>query len=168
MDPTFQLEYDSRFGPRHRLHTRLIRTMQAKTLPGSPVAKTVGSAHGPNRLWAETSDTLSLRWNQPGTSNKWCLTFNIRMHRGKDNPKFQYTMTTEKNNIVIIVLAKTVQEKDLGSTNNLKWEKQVVAVTQQAMVVLRSVKRAFIHFDRETCTYIYTYIHVCKAFVTYA
>ena len=45
-------------------------------------------------------------------------------------------MTTENNNIV---LAETVQEKDQGVwiSNNLKWEKQVVAATQQAMMVLR-------------------------------
>ena len=41
----------------------------------------------------------------------------------------------------------------------MKWEKQVVAATQQAMVVLCSVKRAFIHFDRETFNIVYnTYI----------
>ena len=67
-------------------------------------------------------------------------------------------MTTEHNNIVS---AETVQEQDLGVciSNNLKCEKQVVAATQQAMVVLRSVKRAFIHFDRETFNIVYnTYI----------
>ena len=67
-------------------------------------------------------------------------------------------MTTENSNII---LAETVQEKDLGVwiSNNLKWEKQVVAATQQAMVVLRSVKRAFIHFHRETFNIVYnTYI----------
>ena len=95
-------------------------------------------------------------------SNRWCLTFNTskckRMHIGKDNPKFEYIMATENNNII---LAETVQEKDLGVwiSNNLKWEKQFVAATQQAMVVLRSVKRAFIHFDRETFNIVYnTYI----------
>ena len=95
-------------------------------------------------------------------SNRWCLTFNTsickRMYIGKDNPKFEYTMTTENSNIV---LAETVQEKDLGVwiSNNFKWEKQVVAATQQAMVVLSSVKRAFIHFDRETFNIVYnTYI----------
>ena len=95
-------------------------------------------------------------------SNRWCLTFNTskckRMHIGKDNKKFEYTMTTENNNIV---LAETVQEKNLcvWISNNLKWEKQVVAATQQATVVLRSVKRAFVHFDRETFNIVYnTYI----------
>ena len=48
-------------------------------------------------------------------SNKWCLTFNTskckRMHKGKDNPKFHYTRTTENNNMV---LAESVQEKYLG------------------------------------------------------
>ena len=63
-------------------------------------------------------------------------------------------MITESNNII---LAETVQEKDLGVwiSNNLKCEKQVVAATQQAMVVLRSVKRALIHFDRETFNIVY-------------
>ena len=62
-------------------------------------------------------------------SNRWCLTFNTskckRMDIGKDNPKYVYTMTTENN----IVLAETVQEKDLcvWISYNLKWEKQVVA-----------------------------------------
>ena len=56
-------------------------------------------------------------------SNRWCLTFNTskckRMYIGKDNPKFDYTMTTENDNIL---LAETVQEKDLGVwiSNNLK------------------------------------------------
>ena len=80
------------------------------------------------------------------------------MHIGKDNPKFEYIMTTENSNIV---LAEAIQEKDLGVwiSNNLKWEKQVVAATQQAMVVLRSVKRVFIHFDREMFNIVYnTYI----------
>ena len=67
-------------------------------------------------------------------------------------------MKTKNNNIV---LAETVQEKELGVwiSNNLKWEKRVVAATQQAMVVLHSVKRAFIHFDSETFNIVYnTYI----------
>ena len=67
-------------------------------------------------------------------------------------------MTTENNNII---LAETVQEKDLGVwiSTNLKWEKQVVAATQQAMVVLHSEKRAVIHFDREAFNIVYnTYI----------
>ena len=74
-------------------------------------------------------------------------------------------MTTENNNIVS---AETVQAKDLGIwiSNNLKWEKQVVVATQQAMVVLRSLKRAFIHFERKTfniCyyTYISPYLEYC-------
>ena len=64
-------------------------------------------------------------------SNRWRLTFNTSKCKiVKDNPKFQYTMTTENNTIV---LAETVQEKDLciWISNNLKWEKQVVAATQQ-------------------------------------
>ena len=67
-------------------------------------------------------------------------------------------MTTENNNIL---LAETIQEKDLcvWISNNLKWEKQVDAATQQTMVVLHFVKRAFVHFDRETFNIVYnTYI----------
>ena len=67
-------------------------------------------------------------------------------------------MITEDNNMV---LTETVQEKDLRSwiSNNLKFEQQVVAAFQQAMVVLRSVKRAFIQFERETFNIVYnTYI----------
>ena len=67
-------------------------------------------------------------------------------------------MTTENNNIV---LAETVQEKDLNVwiSTNLKWEKQVVAATQQVVVVLHLVKRAFICFDIEIFNIVYnTYI----------
>ena len=46
-------------------------------------------------------------------------------------------------------------------SNNLTWEKQVVAATQQAMVVLHSVKRAFIHFDIVYNTYIRPYQEYC-------
>ena len=76
------------------------------------------------------------------------------MHIGNDNLKFQYTTRTENNNIG---LADTVQEKDLcvWISNNLKWEKQVVAATQQAIVVLRSVKREFVYFERETFNIVY-------------
>ena len=97
-------------------------------------------------------------------SNRWCLTFNISKckkdaHRQRQSKIRVYsTMTTKNNNII---LAETVQEKDLGVwiSNNLKWEKQVVAATQQAMLVLHSVKRAFIHFNRETFNIVYnTYI----------
>ena len=45
-----------------------------------------------------------------------------------------------------MVLTETVQEKDLDVwiSNNLKCEKQVVTASEQAMVVLSSLKRAFI------------------------
>ena len=64
-----------------------------------------------------------------------------------DNLKFHYTIATENNNMV---LTETIQKKDLGVwiSNYLKCEKQVVAASQQAIVVLHSVKRAFIQFDR--------------------
>ena len=60
-----------------------------------------------NKSDCEIVDNLS-EW-----SNRWCLNTSKckRIHIGKDNPKFEYTMTTENNNIV---LADTVQEKDLG------------------------------------------------------
>ena len=50
--------------------------------------------------------------------------------------------------------------------NNLKSDKQTVAVSQQAMVILCSVKKAFIHFDREMLkkiynTYIRPYLEYC-------
>ena len=41
-------------------------------------------------------------------------------------------------------------------TNDLKPEKQVIAASQRAMTVLRSVKRAFVRFDIETFSIIYT------------
>ena len=62
------------------------------------------------------------------------------MHIGKNNPKLEYTMRTENR-----ILIETREEKDLGVriTNDLKHEKQVIAASQRAMTVLRSVKRAF-------------------------
>ena len=49
------------------------------------------------------------------------------------------------------------QEKDLGVwiSNNLKCDKEVVAASQHAIVVLRSIKRAFFLFDRETFNIVY-------------
>ena len=41
-------------------------------------------------------------------------------------------------------------------TNDLKHEKQVIAASQRAMAVLRSVRRAFVRFDIETFSIIYT------------
>ena len=68
------------------------------------------------------------------------------MHIGKNNPKLEYTMRTENENKILI---ETREEKDLGVwiTNDLKPEKQVIAASQSAMTVLRSVKRAFVRFD---------------------
>ena len=77
------------------------------------------------------------------------------MHIGKNNPKLEYTMRTENENKIFI---ETCEEKDLGVwiTNDLKPEKQVIAASQIAMTVLRSVKRAFVRFDIETFSIIYT------------
>ena len=60
-------------------------------------------------------------------------------------------MRTENENKSLI---ETREEKDLGVwiTNDLKHEKQVIAASQRAMMVLRSVKRAFVRFDIETFT----------------
>ena len=76
-------------------------------------------------------------------------------HIGKNNPKLEYTMRTENENKILI---ETREEKDLGVwiTNDLKPEKQVIAASQRAMTVLRSVKRAFVRFDIETFSIIYT------------
>ena len=77
------------------------------------------------------------------------------MHIGKNNPKLEYTMRTENENKILI---ETREEKDLGVwiTNDLKPEKQVIAASQRAMTVLRSVKRAFVRFDIETFSIIFT------------
>ena len=64
-------------------------------------------------------------------------------------------MRTENENRILI---ETSEEKDLGVwiTNDLKHEKQVIAASQRAMAVLRSVRRAFVRFDIETFCIIYT------------
>ena len=64
-------------------------------------------------------------------------------------------MRTENENKILI---ETREEKELGVwiTNDLKPEKQVIAASQRAMTVLRSVKRAFVRFDIETFSIIYT------------
>ena len=77
------------------------------------------------------------------------------MHIGKNNPKLDYRMRKENENRILI---ETSEEKDLGVwiTNDLKHEKQVIAASQRAMAVLRSVRRAFVQFDIETFSIIYT------------
>ena len=77
------------------------------------------------------------------------------MHIGKNNPKIDYIMRTENENRILI---ETSEEKDLGVwiTNDLKHEEQVIAASQRAMVVLRSVRRAFVRFDIETFSIIIT------------
>ena len=98
-------------------------------------------------------DTLS-QW-----TNEWLLSFNVDkckvMYIGKNNRKLEYTMRTENENKIVI---ETREEKDLGVliTHDLKHEKQVIAASQIAMTVLRSVKRAFVRFDIETFSIIYT------------
>ena len=92
-------------------------------------------------------------------TNDWLLSFDVDkckgMHIGKNNPKLDYTMRTENENRILI---ETSEEKDLGVwiTNDLKHEKQVIAASQRAMAVLRSVRRAFVQFDIETFSIIYT------------
>ena len=92
-------------------------------------------------------------------TNDWLLSFNVDKckvtHIGKNNPKLDYTMRTENENSILI---ETSEEKDLGVwiTNDLKHEKQVIAASQRAMAVLRSVRRAFVRFDIETFSIIYT------------
>ena len=49
-------------------------------------------------------------------------------------------MTTKYNNMV---LTETVQEKDLGGWTSNKCEKQVIAASQQAMVVLCSIETIY-------------------------
>ena len=77
------------------------------------------------------------------------------MHITKNNPKLDYIMRTENENRILI---ETSEEKDLGVwiTNDLKHEKQVIAASQRAMAVLHSVRRAFVRFDIETFSIIYT------------
>ena len=64
-------------------------------------------------------------------------------------------MRTENENRILI---ETSEEKDLGVwiTNDLKHEKQVIAASQRAIAVLRSLRRAFVRFDIETSSIIYT------------
>ena len=90
-------------------------------------------------------------------TNDWLLSFNVDkrkvMQIGKNNPKIDYIMRTENR-----ILIETSKEKDLGVwiTNDLKHEKQVIAASQRAMAVLRSARRAFVRFDIETFSIIYT------------
>ena len=85
-------------------------------------------------------NTLSQR------TNDWLLSFNVDkckvMHIGKNNPKLDYTMRTENENRILI---ETSEERDIGVwiTYDLKHEKQVIAASQRAMAVLRSVKGHF-------------------------
>ena len=77
------------------------------------------------------------------------------MHIGKNNPKLDYTMRTENENRILI---ETSEEKDLGVwiTNYLKHDEKQAISASQAMAVLRSVRRAFVRFDIETFSIIYT------------
>ena len=111
----------------------------------------------------KTIDDCNILQNDLNTlsqwTNDWLLSFNVDkckvMHIGKNNPKLDYTMRTENENRMLI---ETSEENDLGVwiTNDLKHEKQVIAASQRAMAVLRSVRRAFVRFDIETFSIIYT------------
>ena len=73
------------------------------------------------------------------------------MHIGKNNPKLETNTRTKNENRILI--SKQVKKRILvyiWITNDLKHEKQVIAASQRAMAVLRSVKRAFVRFDIET------------------
>ena len=58
-------------------------------------------------------------------------------------------------------MIETREENNIGVglwiTNYLKHEKQVIAASQRAMTVPRSVKRAYVRFDIETFSIIYTH-----------
>ena len=109
----------------------------------------------------KTIDDCNILQNDLNTlsqwTSDWLLSFNVDkckvMHIGKNNPKIDYIMRTENR-----ILIETSEEKDLGVwiTNDLKHEKQVIAPSQRAMAVLRSVRRAFVRFDIETFSNIYT------------
>ena len=111
----------------------------------------------------KTIDDCNILQNDLNTlsqwTNDWLLSFNVDkckvMHIGKNNPKLDYTMRTENENRILI---ETSEEKDLGVwiTNDLKHEKQVISTSQRAMAVLCSVRRAFVRFDIETFSIIYT------------
>ena len=111
----------------------------------------------------KTIDDCNILQNDLNTlnpwTNDWLLSFNVDkckvMHIGKNNPKLDYIMRTENENRILI---ETSEEKDLGVwiTNDLKHEKQVIAASQRAMAVLCSVRRAFVRFDIETFSIIYT------------
>ena len=77
---------------------------------------------------------------------------------GKNNRKLEYTLITETENRILI---ETREENNLGVglliTNDLKHEKQVIAASQRAMTVLRTVKKAYVRFDIETFIIIYTH-----------
>ena len=111
----------------------------------------------------KTIDDCNILQNDLNTlsqwTSDWLLSFNVDkckvMHIGKNNPKIDYIMRTENENRILI---ETSEEKDLGVwiTNDLKHEKQVIAASQRAMAVLRSVRREFVRFDIETFSIIYT------------
>ena len=62
------------------------------------------------------------------------------MHIGKHNPNLEYTMRTDNENRIV---SETCEENNLGVslwiTNDVKHEKQVIAASQRAMTVVRSV-----------------------------
>ena len=76
----------------------------------------------------------------------------------QNNRKLEYTLITETENRILI---ETREENNLGVglliTNDLKHEKQVIAASQRAMTVLRTVKRAYVRLDIDTFIIIYTH-----------
>ena len=69
------------------------------------------------------------------------------MHIGKHNPNLEYTMIIDNANRIV---SETCEENNLGvglwitHDVKVKHEKQVIAASQRAMTVVRSMKMAFI------------------------
>ena len=94
-------------------------------------------------------------------TNDWLLSFNVDkckvMHIGKTNRNLEYKMRTENESRILI---ETSEEKDRGVciTNDSKHGSKLSLLHKEVwwtLVVLRSVKKAFVRFDIETFTIIY-------------
>ena len=87
-------------------------------------------------------------------SNIWQLPFNIEkckvMHIGNTNPKFEYSMASQK-------LEVTSQEKDLGVIvdNSLSFHAHTDAVVARAYRTLGIIRRTFIILDETTLPLVY-------------
>ena len=144
--------------------TRLLQNLSAYGIPET-VNCSIKMFADDTKLFrtVKTIDDCNILQNDLNTlsqwTSDWLLSFNVDkckvMHIGKNNPKIDYIMRTENENRILI---ETSEEKDLGVwiTNDLKHEKQVIAASQRAMAVLRSVRREFVRFDIETFSIIYT------------